>query len=170
MSTITIQGTPIDFPDVAESPDWAEAVIDFAEAVEDALSGVAGAHDVAPQVMNIDGYDTAGAGANITNLTFSTSAVRAVIINIAVSRVSTTASPTTYTELSVLHCVYNATNSVGQKWEITRERTGDAKITFAMSDTGVVSFVIRSVADGTGVLGGTVTGILSYSAKALLNT
>lgn len=170
MPTITIQGTVIDLADTGDSPDWSQSVIEFAEAVEDALSGVSGAYDVAPQIMNIDGYDTAGSGANITNLSFSVSAVRAVIINIAVSRVSTTASPTTYTELSVLHCVYNATNGTGEKWEITRERTGDAKVTFAISDTGVVSFVVRSVADGTGVLGGTVTGILSYSAKALLNS
>lgn len=165
MSTITIQGTPIDFPDVADSPDWGEAVKEFAEAVEDALAGVAGAHDIAPQVMNIDAYNTASAGANITNLTFSTSSVRAAVINIATYRNTDT---TTVSEISVLHIVYNASNSVGQKWEITRERTGDGKITFAVSDTGQISFVIRA-SDGA-LTGSSYNGLLSYSAKALLNT
>ena len=165
MATITIQGQVIDFPDVAESPDWAEAVIDFAEAVEDALSGVAGAYDVAPQVMNIDAYNTAGAGADITNLSFSTSAVRAFILNIAVYRNTAT---TTVSEISVIHAVYNSSNSIGQKWEFTREATGDGKITFAISDTGQVSFVIRA-SDGA-LTGASYNGLLSYSAKALLNT
>lgn len=165
MATITISGTPIDFPDVAESPDWAEAVIDFAQAVEDALSGVAGAYDVSPQVMNIDAYNTAGVGADVTNLSFSTTAVRAVIINIAVYRNTAT---TTVSEISVIHAVYNASNSIGQKWEITREVTGDGKVTFAMSDTGQLSFVIRA-SDGA-LTGASYNGLLSYSAKALLNT
>jgi hypothetical protein len=165
MPSITISGTVIDFPDVAESPDWSEAVIEFAEAVEDALAGTAGAYDVAPQVMNIDAYNTAGAGADITNLTFSTSAVRAVIINIATYRNTAT---TTVSEISVLHAVYNASNGTGLKWEMSRERTGDGKITFTISDTGQVSFVIRA-SDGA-LTGASYNGLLSYSAKALLNT
>lgn len=165
MPQITIQGTVIDLADTGDSPDWSQSVIEFAEAVEDALSGVAGSYDVSPQVMNIDAYNIASAGADITNLLFSTTAVRAAIINIATYRNTAT---TTVSEISVLHIVYNASNSVNQKWEVTREITGDGKITFAVSDTGVVSFVIRA-SDGA-LTGASYNGLLSYSAKALLNT
>jgi hypothetical protein len=159
--TIVIQGTSVDFPEPGTSPDWGQAVEDFAVAVEDALSGVAGAFDVAPQVMNIDAYNPSLSNIDITNLSFSTTNVRAAIINIAVSRQTNT---TKETEISVIHVVYNSSNSVGQKWEITREITGDASISFNITDSGQVQFTTTSIS------GSSHTGILSYSGKALLNS
>ena len=115
--------------------------------------------------MNIDAYNTAGVGADITNLSFSTSEVRSVIMNIAVYRHTDSG---TITEHSTILAVYNADNSPGSLWELSRDYVGDARITFAMSDTGQVSFVIRA---SDGALAGTnYTGFLSYTAKALLNT
>lgn len=161
MPIITIQGQVIDFPDTAESPDWSEAVIEFAEATEEALAGVAGAFDVPPQVMNIDAYNPTVSNVDITNLSFSTTSVRAAVINIAVSRQT---NSTKISEFSILNIVYNADNSVGQKWEITREYTGNGSISFNITDTGQVQFTTTTVS------GSSHTGILSYSAKALLNT
>lgn len=159
--TITIQGTSIEFPEPGESPDWGEAVEDFAVAVESALSGVAGAFDVAPQVMNIDAYNPTSSNIDITNLSFSISTVRGAVITIATSRQTNT---TKKTEISILNIVYNASNSVGQKWEITREYTGNGGISFNITDAGQIQFTTSTVS------GSSHTGILSYSAKALLNS
>lgn len=159
--TITIQGTVIEFPEPGESPDWGQSVEDFAVAVEDALNGVAGAFDVAPQVMNIDAYNPTVSNIDIPNLSFSTSTVRSAIINIAVSRQT---NSTKSTEFSVLNIVYNAGNSIGQKWEMTREATGDGSISFNITDSGQIQFTTEAIS------GASHTGIISYSAKALLNS
>lgn len=154
---ITISGTVISFPSSSESPSWAEAVIQFAQAVETALSASAGAYDVAPQVFNIDGssFNPTASPTNVPNLSFSTTAVRAVMINIATKR---TNGVTTVAEETQLFAVYN-----GTIWEMSRETTGDASITFTITPDGQVQFA-------TVMLTGTQVGILSYSAKALLNS
>lgn len=164
MPTITISGTPIDFPNDSAAPDWAPAVIQFAESVEVALQGVAGAFDVSPQVMSINAYNTPSAGADITGLSFSVTAVRAVEIQIATYRTTLTVANSVY-EYSTLNLVYNAFNSPGSLWEISREGVGNAHINFLVSDAGQVSFIIVDA-----VAGSAYTGLLSYSAKALLNT
>lgn len=159
--SITIQGTEIEFPESGESPDWGEAVEEFAIAVEGALDGVAGAFDVSPQVMNIDAYNPTSSATDVSNLSFSTATVRAAVINIAVSRQTNT---TKATEISVLQIVYNSSNSIGSKWEMTRECTGDGSITYTITDAGQIQFETATVS------GSSHTGILSYSARALLNS
>lgn len=159
--TITIQGTPIQFPDPGASPDWGQAVEDFAVAVESALSGIAGSFDVPPQVMNIDAYNPSLSNIDITNLSFSTSQVRGAVIYIAVSRQT---NSTVASEMDCLTLVYNANNSVGQKWEITRQYAGNGSISFNVTDVGQLQFTTTAIS-GTGH-----TGILSYRAVAVLNS
>jgi hypothetical protein len=80
---ITIQGTVIDFPSSGQSPNWAPAIIEFAQAVEQALSGVVGPYDVSPQVIDIQN----GIPGNILALSFASSVVRSVQIMYSVYRV-----------------------------------------------------------------------------------
>ena len=137
MPRIVVQGSVIQFPDTSESPDWSQAVIDFAQAVEVALSAVAGAYDVSPQVFNIDAQNPTSTNINIPNCTFSITAVRAVLFNITTSRV---ADGVTYSEYSSILAVYNASNGAGLKWELSREQVGDAAIAFNMPDVGQLQF------------------------------
>jgi hypothetical protein len=163
MPIIVIQGTPINFPDTAQSPDWSEAVIAFAQAVENALSASAGAFDVSPQVFNIDGssFNPTATLVDIPNLTFSTTAVRAAMINIATSR---STNSTVVSEVSSILAIYNSSNAIGSKWELTREADSNANITFSMTDIGQMQFSTLAIS------GTNHTGIISYSAKALLNS
>ncbi len=162
-TTIVISGQSIEFPTSGTPESWAEAVDQFAEAVEIALQGVSGPFDVSPQVMNIDAYNTPSAGADIPNLAFSTTSVRAVEIKIATYRTTLTVA-NTVTESVTLMCVYNGFNNPGALWEIARDGVGDGHIDFIMSDAGQLSFTIVDA-----VAGSAYTGILSYSARALLN-
>lgn len=161
---IVIQGTQIDFPADSQSPDWSSGVIEFAQATATALSGVVGTFDVAPQVFNIDSQNPTSTNVNIPNLAFSTSQVRSAIINITCHRKTISTGATEVTEADILIITYNASNSPGMLWELTREGTGDASVTYNITDTGQVQFI-------TGTLtGSSHTGILAYSAKALLNS
>ncbi len=153
--TITINGSPVQFPSSSESPNWAPAIIEFAQLVEGSLIGLgAGAFDVAPQVMIID---TANPGVNvdIVNLTFPVSTVRSANIRYAVYR--TTSTDTAY-ETGLISVVYNT--SAGS-WEISREYTGDGKITFSITNVGQMQFTTVALAGINHV------GRLTFSAQTL---
>jgi len=157
MPLIVIAGTPIQFPDTKASPDWSESVIQFAEAVESALSSVVGSFDVAPQSFVIDAYNP-GSGIDIPNLAFSTTSVRSAFIRYTVYRNTST---TTVTEAGTITIVYNPTNPVGNKWEIIQERAGDASISISISDTGQFSLTTSTLSGLNHV------GKVSYQAQAL---
>ena len=161
MPVITILGQAIDFPDSAQQPNWAPAVIEFAQAVEDALNAAGvGTFDVPPQVLTIDAYNP-GINVNINALAFPTSAVRGAFIRYAVFRTTSTANAY---EIGTLNIVYNPNNPVGDKWEITREFTGDGQITFDITDDGQITFSTLTLS------GINHQGKISFSAQSLLQS
>ena len=157
MPTITISGTVIEFPSDGASPDWAPALIQFAEVTAAALGAVVGAYDVPPQQFVIDAYNP-GSGLNIPNLSFASSSVQAAYIKYSVSR---TTSTQTVDEAGNIIITYNATNPVGNKWQIAQDRVGNAFVSFTISDTG--QFSLSTVA----ISGLSHTGKLTYSATSL---
>jgi hypothetical protein len=168
MPTIVIRGTVINFPDSSASPNWAPAVIEFAQNVEAALQLAIGTYDVSPQTFSIDSYNIAGdindltndSGIEIPNLVFDASQVRSAEIRISVIR-NGTSPAITVTQLSEISVIYNPTGPTGNKWEIAKRKIGDATIDFYITDTGQVKFSSGSITAGTH------TGTLSYSARAL---
>jgi len=158
MPTLTINGEIIDFPESAQSPNWSEAIIQFAEAVEAALSITSGTYDVAPQTMNIDAYNTAS-NVSISNLSFPTSNVRAAFIRYSVYRATSAANGD---EAGTMVVVYNANNATNEKWTLTQDRTGNgASITFSITDTGQLRFTTTALAGTSHV------GTITYEARAL---
>lgn len=160
MPDINIQGTIISFPDSAASPNWAEAVDQFAKAVEGALGSVVGAFDVAPQALIIDPYNP-GTNIDITPLSFPVSSVRSAFIRYAVFR-STTA--TSVYESGELLVVYNPNGPINNKWEIAQRLVGDAQITFSITDAGQVRFSTIALA------GSNHTGKLTFVAQSILQS
>jgi hypothetical protein len=114
--------------------------------------------------MTIDAYDVVS-NQNVTDgirplnfptATFPSSGVRGAIVNYTVYRKTTTS---TVTEIGTLQVVYNPDAS--PVWEISREFTGDASITFDITSTGQVRFSTVTIG-GTGHV-----GRITYTAKAL---
>lgn len=159
MPIINIQGTIIEFPDSAQSPNWADPVIQFAEAVAAALASVAGPFDVSPQIyLMVSNVNTNVA---LPNLAFPTSNVRGARITYTVFR---TTSTNTVAEEGNIDIVYNPDGPFGNKWEISREKTGDALVTFSITDTGIVQFTSALLP------GLNHQGNIGYTAKALLQS
>jgi len=154
---IIIRGTPIDFPNTSASPQWAPAIIQFAQAVEEALGLVIGSFDIAPQIF--DFTNNSNTSVSVTNLQFPVNDVRGAFISYTVFR--TTSTNTVY-EIGELQTVYNPDNSIGEKWEMTRSYTGDADITFSITDAGQVQF------STTAISGSGHSGVISFQATALL--
>lgn len=159
MPTITIQGTVIDFPSEGTSPSWAGAVVQFAQAVEAALNFTVGPFDVANQIMDIDAYNP-GTGVDISSLAFPVADVRGFTAVITVYR---NTSSVTATQQTTIQAVYNAANSVGNKWEASQVSVGDASITFNVDDDGQITFTTTTLA------GTSHNGFLSYYGKATEN-
>lgn len=160
MPTITIQGTVIEFPESAQSPNWAEPVIQFAEAVELALASVVGPYDVPAQVLNIDAYNP-GTDIDITALNFPATEVRSAFIRYALYRETSVTSAYEAGEITI---VYNPNGPVNQKWELGRRGLGDGSIDFSISDVGQISFT-------TGTLAGiNHTGNLTFVAQSVLQS
>lgn len=157
---INIAGTIIDFPSVAASPQWAEAIIQFAQLTAEALSATVGAFDVVPQVFNIDIYNP-GVAIPLPNFTFPTTNVRGFDATYTVFR---TTSTTTVAEKGTFQAVYNPAGPTGSKWNMSQDRTGDGQISFSISDTGAISFTTLTLS------GANHTGEISYSAKSILQS
>lgn len=160
MPVIQIGTTVIQFPDSGTSPNWAQPIIDFATAVQNTLSGLAGPADVFPQIFTIDNFNP-GTAVNIPNLTFSTTIVRAAFIRYTVYR---TTSSTNANEAGVLIITYNPANPTGNKWEYDRNYVGNGQITFTVTDTGQVQLNTIALA------GLNHTGVITYAAQALLQS
>lgn len=161
---ITIGNTVIDFPTSTNDPNWSPPIIEFAQAVQDALASVVGPFDVPPSIMNIDAYDTVSdqpVTDTVNPLTFPTVAfpgngVRGAFIRYTVYRNSTA---TTVTEIGTLSVVHNPAST--PVWEIQRDYVGDASITFSIDSTGLVKFSTTSIGGISHV------GRITYVAQAL---
>lgn len=158
MPIITIGGTPIDFPNTGRTPVWSESVIQFAQAVESALSGIVSTGDVAKQSFVLTSSHNPGTNITLTGLSFSTALVRAGFIRYSVYR---TTSTTQVYEAGEMTVIYNASNPATQKWELQQERVSDASITFSIDDAGQFSFSTSAIA------GASHTGLISFVAQSL---
>lgn len=157
MPQITIGSTIIDFPDSAQAPNWAPALIEFAQAVEGALQGFVGAFDVAPQTFVIDAYNP-GTNIDIPGLTFPPSDVRAAFVRYTVHR---TTDSVEVNEIGELWAIYNDTNGT---WDFSQQKAQDASISFTITNVGQVQFSTTTLA------GTSHAGFITFVAQSLQNS
>lgn len=161
MANITIGSTVINFPESAGNPNWADQVIQFAQAVESVLATLTGPFDVPQKIMNIDSSDVLtnqDVSDGVTPLSFSVAAfpasgTRSCFIRYSVFRTSTNG---TFVEAGNIVGVYN-----GSTWVHSVDKVGDAQITFTIDTTGQVKFTTTAIG-GTGY-----QGRITYVAQGL---
>jgi len=159
---IQIQGQIINIPSSGESPNWAPAMIEAFQAIEQAINSFVGTYDIAPQIQNIDAYNEQ-TNVDITNLVFPVSEVRSATIYYTVYRTNTTPIIEA-SEAGTIEIDYKDTRAVGSKWQVVRTSQGDSSIEFNVTDTGQVQFSTTSIGTGTH------TGIISFRAITILNS
>lgn len=159
MPRVTIQGTTINIPNTGSSPVWSTAILEFIQAVADALSGVAGDYDVPPQVLDLT--NEVNTDLNIPKLVFPTTEVRSVIVTYAIYRQSDAENEV---ETGTIDFVYD---SEAGSWIVSREAVGSDRVgvTFNVTNTGQVRISTTAMASGT-----YQEGALSYQAKAVLQS
>lgn len=163
MPQITIGSTIIDFPSSARNPNWAEPVIQFAQAVADALSLVVGPFDINPRVMNINNYNNVTNQAltdGISPCSFAIDAdyqnpgTRSAFIRYAVYR--KTDSLDNIVETGTIIGLFT-----GSTWLYSIDKIGDAQISFIVDSLGQVRFTT------TAISGSNHVGRITYGAQGL---
>jgi hypothetical protein len=156
---ITIQGNVIDFPTSGSSPNWAPAVVDFAQAVETALESAIGEYDIAPQSLDI--LNNQASAQNLAGIAFPSTAVRSFALNYTIYR--STATPTSKAEVGTLTAVFN---DLQNDWVVQRGFSGDdSGVTFTIDNTsnaGQLKYTSSNIS------GASYSGKITLSAKALL--
>lgn len=169
---IVIQGTTVDFPSSSQAPNWAPAVIQFAQLVATALNAVVGPYDISPQLYNIDAFDVV-TNQPIPGLSFNPLAVRSAVIRYDVFRQATPASTHNAAESGFILVQYNPNNAVNQKWEFIQSKVGkginttpltSANITFSVTDVGQFRFSTTTIG------GASHTGKIAFAAQALVQS
>lgn len=174
---ITISGTTIEFPSSAQAPNWAPALIEFAQLVESALIAVSGPFDVSPQTIPIVNN---GIKTNIQVLLFTSSLVKSVVIKYAFQRqMETSVGSGIYNkqfETGTLNLVSDTSNPVSQGWKIQRDFIGNT--TPVENPSGTISEGLMFYVDNSGQVSydasimvgapGTYTGVLTITAQALI--
>lgn len=150
MPSITINGTIIDFPDSGTSPNWSEAVIQFAQTVEAAFSLVINPFDIAPQSFSF--VNNQSSAANITNLVFA-SAIRGAIVNYHIKRTTTT----DLVETGQLLVTYNPDASTGNVYTLSQTRNNQGGVSsgvaFTITDGGQIQYTSTNISpDGSGTI------------------
>jgi hypothetical protein len=156
---ITIQNQVIEFPESSENPNWAPALVEFAQAVEQAIGTISGTFDVAPQTINIDSQNPGTV--EIKNLDFPPSDVVKADILYSVFRETDSVLVTEGGKLTVS---YDESRPATQKWDIAQVRQGDGFVDFTISDIGRIQAEIKEL---PALL--SHTGFISFRAVALLN-
>lgn len=163
---LIIKGTVVEIPSSAQGPNWSSGIIDALQALTDAVNAVTGTYDVPPQVQNIDANNSSN-NVSITNLVFPSSEVRSATIFYSVYRMTEDSGSGDAQEVAeggLITIVYNASNSVSNKWEIVQQKAGEAEIVFTVTDLGQLQF------STTALTGINHVGSISYRALAVLNS
>lgn len=153
MSTkITIGSTVITFPTSGTDANWAEAVDEFALAVETQLAGLSSTYDVSPTVIPIADNSTTP----LLAATFSTASVRSFVLTYSIYRTSTA-------QTIVESGTFSAVNNSGL-WTVQREFFGnkqpDGSSYHIFQMNGSTVEVVSSTIGGS-----SYSGTITFSAK-----
>lgn len=153
---VTIQGQNISLPSVSADPNWAAGQVAFNQAVASALQFAVGTYDIAPNTYSM--VANSNTGVSIPGLSFPVSQIRSFFLFYNVYR---TTSTNNEGETGIIIANYNANNSTGSKWEWNQQKVGSSTVTFAVSDTGQVSFTSSTLS------GSNHSGEIGYYAKVI---
>jgi len=168
--TITIDNTVIQFPSTGESAVWSEPIIQFAQAVEEALLASGNPYDIASTVYTLTSNSNTNLDLKGTGepLEFASGVVASFVFNYSVYRVSSNPSGMSQIQVGTVSGVFD--DDAGA-WSLQHEFAGDTQ----SDGTAYVTFDM--VGDNLTLSSTAITGTydstnskISYSAQTQLVT
>jgi hypothetical protein len=153
---LTINGSSFEFPESRGNPNWAQDITAWAKAITAAVNTVLTVNDLVVGSQIID--NNSSTSKIITGLVFSPSTIRAAHISYVIDR-TYTGNPAGIFETGVIYLVYDTLGTTGNKWFLSRNKTGTAGVNFTISDIGQVSYTSTNITS-TGY-----AGLITYVVK-----
>lgn len=153
---IQIGSKIITLPDVGESADWAEGVVEFYKSVEEALATVQGPQDITQTTTILAN----GGSGNVTGFSFDTAETKYIFAEYVITRTFTDATPT-QSEAGQLFGNYDGTDFT-ISIRANDGAGGNPGVDLDINNTGQVTYTATTVAN-TDVLD------IVFKAKAIIS-
>lgn len=157
--TLTVNGSPFEYPSPGDSPGWGEDATAWAEEVTDVLTSLLGGDDILETTFNI--ANNVSSPTNITGLNFNTGTVRAAIVEYSVYRVSDT-NPSGKAESGIMNMVFDNSASSTNKWLLAVGNiAGNSGVIFSLPDSGQMQYI------STDIGASNYSGVMKFVARSL---
>lgn len=151
---LSVNGNNFSYPEAGDPPGWGEGASNWADEVTEVLNTLSNVNNVLETTFILTNGQTTPA--NVTDLVFSTSSVRAAEIDYSVY-ITTDSEELTETGKLVI-----AYSNVSGTWDIAQYALmDDSGIEFSILNSGQVQYTTTTIA-GTGY-----SGTLKFKAKVL---
>jgi hypothetical protein len=156
MPVLTVGNQVFQYPDPGTEAGWGEDATGWASAVTASLAALRSPGDILPTTLTLQ--NNISTPTDVLGLFFNSNSVQAAQISYSIYRVSTSTNPG-IAESGIILLDFNATATVGNKWNLTQLRNGDAHVAFSVTDGGQVQYISNDI----GLTG--YTGVMSFLAK-----
>lgn len=158
MSTVELEVNNKQFlyPNAGENPGWGEDATAWAEEVTEVLNSLAGPDDILQTTVSINN-NVGPTPSNVAGLLFNTATVRSARIDYNIYRTLNAASE--LAETGIVQIVYK---SIAGTWELSQEATGNAGVSFTITNAGQVQYTSTNMGVGTHV------GTLNFESSVVL--
>lgn len=156
---LTVNNKTFDYPADGEDSGWGGPATDWASEVTDVLNTILSPGDILETTFNIN--DNTSISAPIQGLAFDPSLNRSATIAYSIYRTSTD-TPSGNAETGEISIIYDNNASIGNKWQISQTKNGEAGVVLTISDLGQFSYTSNQINLGAGGY----VGIMKFSAKS----
>lgn len=156
---LTLLGTTYEIPSPGESPNWAENLTAYLQAVNEYLLLVVDSNDILPTEENI--LNNQASEVLIKGLLFNSAQVRSANINYGIIR---STDSTSVVESGDILLTYDPDAPATEKWRVVQrpnDNSADSGVILTVTDAG--QFYYKS----TNLAGANYTGTIKFSAKVL---
>lgn len=159
MPIVIINNKSFNYPDDGSDPSWGQDATDAFVEVADVLNTILSPGDILETTFNIN--DNTSISATIQGLAFDPSLNRSANIAYSIYRTSTD-TPSGNAETGEISIIYDNNASMGNKWQISQTKNGEAGVVLSISDLGQFSYTSNQINLGAGGY----VGIMKFSAKS----
>lgn len=156
--SLTINNKTFNIPVAGEDPGWGEDTTGWIREVNKVVNSLFGPGDILETTFNV--ANNVSSSADIVGLAFNPSTIRAAHIEYSIYRISDSETSGN-AETGEIKLIYDDNASSGNKWSFSQEYTGDAGVTFDITDTGQLTYTSTDIG-ATGY-----TGTMKFKATAL---
>lgn len=160
-SVLIVNGTPYEYPDPGENPNWGEDAFGWAQAVTEVLNTILALGDILETEFTVN--NNVAVASDVNGLIFDPGVIRSAEITYNIYRITDSVTSGNAESGKIL-LVYDDNAPATQKWSVTQQKNGEAGVVLQILDSGQVQYL------STNIAGANYFGLIKFSAKVLGKT